>query len=44
MGTLHICEAIQLATKEEREALPVAWETANFPPKILAKSGVLKEP
>ena len=34
---------IQLATKEEKKALPQAWGTANFPPKILAKSGVLEE-
>ena len=44
IGTLHIQEALQLATKEEREALPQAWETANFPPQTLAKSGILKEP
>ena len=44
IGTLHICEAIQLATKEEREALPVTWKTANFPPQVLAKAGILKEP
>ena len=42
--TLHIREALQLATKEEKEALPQAWETANFPPQTLAKSGILKEP
>ena len=41
---LHIREALQLATKEEKEALPQAWETANFPPQMLAKSGILKEP
>ena len=35
---------MQLATKEEKEALPQAWETANFPPQTLAKSGILKEP
>ena len=44
IGTLHIREVLQLATKEEKEALPQAWETANFPPQPLAKSGVLKEP
>ena len=44
IGTLHIQEALQLATKEEKEALPQAWETMNFPPQMLAKSGVLKEP
>ena len=44
IGTLHIREALQLATKEEKEALPQAWETVNFPPQTLAKSGILKEP
>ena len=44
IGTLHIREALQLATKEEKEALPQAWETANFPQQTLAKSGILKEP
>ena len=44
IGTLHIREALQLATKEEKEALPQAWETANSPPQTLAKSGILKEP
>ena len=44
IGTLHIQEALQLATKEEREALPQAWETANFPPQVLMRSGILKEP
>ena len=44
IGTLHIWKALQLATKEEKEALPQVWETANFPPQTLAKSGILKEP
>ena len=44
LGTLHIREAIKLATQEEREVLPVAWETANFPPQVLAKTGILQEP
>ena len=44
IGTLYIQEALQLATKEEKEALPQAWETANFPPQTVAKSGMLKEP
>ena len=44
IGTLHIREALQLAKKEEKEALPQAWETANFLPQALAKSGILKEP
>ena len=43
-GTLPIREALQLATKEEKEALPQAWVTANFPPQTSAKSGILKEP
>ena len=33
IGTLHIREALQLATNEEKEALPQAWETANFLPQ-----------
>ena len=33
LGTLHIREAIKLPSQEEREILPVAWETANFPLK-----------
>ena len=32
LGTLHIREAIQLATKDEMNTLPLAWKTANFPP------------
>ena len=44
IGTLHIQEALQLATKEEIEALPQAWETAGFPSPTLTKSGILKEP
>ena len=44
IGTLHIREVLQLATKEEKEALPQAWETANFPAQILVKSGILREP
>ena len=44
IGTLHIREALQLTTKEEKEALPQAWETANFPPQTLTKSSILKEP
>ena len=44
IGTLHIREMLQLATKEEKETLWQAWETVNFPPQILAKSGILKEP
>ena len=44
IGTLHIWEALQLATKEEEETLPQAWETANLPPQTVAKLGILKEP
>ena len=44
LGTLHIWEALWLATKEEKETLPQAWETANFPLQTVAKSGILKEP
>ena len=43
IGTLHIREALQLAAKEEKEALPQAWETVNFPPQILTKSGIWKK-
>ena len=44
LGTLHIREAIHLATKEEMENLPPAWETVNFPPQSIAKSNLVKEP
>ena len=44
IGTLHICEAVKLATKEEKKALPVAWETTNFPPQVLVKASLLQEP
>ena len=44
IGTLHINEALQTATKEELDALPQAWEVAGFPSPALTKSGVLKEP
>ena len=44
IGTLDIREALQLATNKEKEALPQTWETANFPPQTLTKSGLLKEP
>ena len=43
LGMLHIREALQLATEEERKSLPPAWETASFSPQTLSKSGVLKE-
>ena len=44
LGTLHIREALQLATDEKRKTLPPAWETASFSPQTLSKSSVLKEP
>ena len=44
IGTLHIHEALQTATKEKLDALPQAWESAGFPSPVLTKSGVLKEP
>ena len=30
LGTLHIREAMQLATEEEKQSLSSAWETASF--------------
>ena len=44
LGTLHIREALQLATDEQRRSLSLAWETAGFSPQPLSKAGVLKEP
>ena len=44
LGTLHIREVIQLATKEEMENLPPAWKTANFPSHNFNKSISIKEP
>ena len=38
LGTLHIREALQLAT------LPSVWETASFSPQTLSKLSVLEEP
>ena len=32
LGTLHIREAINCATKDELDKLSTAWKTANFPP------------
>ena len=43
MGTLHIREAIQLATKDEMNTLPPALKTANFPP-YTDKRLSMKEP
>ena len=44
IGTLHIQEALQTATKEELQVLPKAWETAGFPSPTVSKSGILREP
>ena len=44
LGTLHIREAIQVATKEEMGNLPSVWITTNFPPKNISKSNLVKEP
>ena len=44
LGTLHIKEALQSATDEERRSLSPAWETAGFSPQTLSKADVLKEP
>ena len=44
LGTLHIREAMQLATKEEKQTLSPAWVTASFAPQALSKAGVLNEP
>ena len=43
LGTLHIREALQLATDEERGTLQPAWQTASFSPQTLSKLSVLKE-
>ena len=43
LGTLHIREAIQLATKDEMNTLPSVWKTANFPP-YTEKRLLMKEP
>ena len=44
IGTLHIWEALQAATKEELQVLPQAWETAGFPSPTVSKSGIIREP
>ena len=31
IGTLHIRQALQLATKEEMDNLPEVWNVGNFP-------------
>ena len=43
LGTLHIREAMQLATKKEKQSLSSAWETASFAPQALSKAGILNE-
>ena len=43
LGTLHIREAIQLATRDEMNTLPSAWKTANFWP-YTDKRLAMKEP
>ena len=44
LRTLHIREALQLATNEERKTLLPAWQTVSFSPQTLSKLSVLKEP
>ena len=44
LGTLHIREAMQLVTEEEKQSLSSAWETASFAPQALSKAGILNEP
>ena len=41
-GTLHIRQALKLATEEEMKQLPKAWEVGNFPP--ITKRTSTKEP
>ena len=42
LGTLHIREAINCATKDELDKLSTAWKTANFPP--ISKNLKINEP
>ena len=42
MGTLHIRQALELATEEEGKQLPKAWKVGNFPP--ITKQTSIKEP
>ena len=42
MGTLHIRETINCATKDELDKLSIAWKTANFPP--ISKNLKINEP
>ena len=43
-GILHIREAMQLATDEEKQSLSPAWVTASFAPQALSKAGIWNEP
>ena len=42
LGTLHIREVINCATKDELDELSMAWKTANFPP--ISKDLKVNEP
>ena len=42
LGTLHIREAINCATKDKLDKLSMAWKTANFPP--ISKNLKINEP
>ena len=42
LGTLHIREAINCATKDKLDELSMAWKTANFPP--ISKDLKVNEP
>ena len=42
LGTLHIREAINCATKDELDELSMAWKTVNFPP--ISKNLKINEP
>ena len=44
LGTLHIQEAMRLASEEEKQSLSPTLVTASFAPQALSKAGVLNEP
>ena len=44
LGTLHINEALVVATKEEHGNLLVAWARTNFPPRPISKQTQVQEP
>ena len=44
LGTLHINEALAVATKEEYGNLSVAWARANFSPRPISKQTQVQEP